>query len=77
MLHVRDAFCCKYFLSSLPDDDVKFSYFVVMTTRSARESKCSIMLCLYMKTIRAKQAKVLFANFVQRDQHDKIGKLLT
>ena len=34
----------------------------------ARSSKSSI-LSLYMKTIRAKQAKVHFAYLVQRDQH--------
>ena len=38
-----------------------------------RSSK-SFTLCLYMKTIRAKPAKVQFAYFVQRDQHGIIAK---
>ena len=41
--------------------------FEVLTTTRARSSK-SFILCIYMKTIRAKQAKVHFAYFVQRDQ---------
>ena len=40
-----------------------------MTTR-ARNRK-SITLCLYMKSMRTKQAKVHLAYFVQRDQHGK------
>ena len=35
------------------------------------------LLCLYMKTIRAKQAKVHSAYSVQYDQHGKIAKDLT
>ena len=49
----------------------------------ARSSK-SFLLCLYMitiraytKAIRAKQAKVLCAYFVQRDQHGIIAGDLT
>ena len=37
----------------------------------------SFSLCLYMKTNRAKQAKVHFAYFVQRDQQGIIAKDLT
>ena len=39
-------------------------------------SKC-LILCLCMKTIRAKQAKVHSSYFVQRDQHGIIAKHLT
>ena len=46
-----------------------------MTTR-ARSSN-SFILCLYMKTIRAKQAKVHSAYFVERDQHGIIAEDLT
>jgi len=45
-----------------------------MTTRP-RGSK-SFILCLYMKTICVKQAKVYFAYFAQLDQHGKIEKRL-
>ena len=41
-----------------------------------RGRKC-LFLCLYMKTIRAKQAKVYFAYFVQRDQDGIISRHLT
>ena len=50
--------------------------FEVLTTTGARSSK-SFTLCLVMKTIRAKQAKVHSAYFVQRDQHGIIAKDLT
>ena len=50
--------------------------FEVLTTTRARSSK-SFTLCLYMKTIRTKLAKVQFAYFVQRDQHGIIAKDLT
>ena len=39
-----------------------------MTTTRARSSK-SFILCLNMKTLRAKQAKVHSAYFVQREKH--------
>ena len=42
--------------------------FEVLTTIRARGRK-SLIICIYMKTIRAKQAKVHFAYFVLRDQH--------
>ena len=45
-------------------------------TTEARSSK-SFILCLYMKSIRAKQAKVHPAYFVQRDQHGIIARDLT
>ena len=47
--------------------------FEVLTTTRARSSK-SFTLCLYMKTIRAKQAEVHSAYFVQRDQHGIIAR---
>ena len=50
--------------------------FEVLTTTRARSSK-SFALCLFMKTIRAKQATVQFAYFVQREQHEIIAKDLT
>ena len=50
--------------------------FVALTTTRARSSK-SFILCLYMKAICAKQAKVHFAYLVQRDQHGIIAKQLT
>ena len=50
--------------------------FEVLTTARARSSK-SFILCLYMKTIRTKQAKVQFAYFLQHDQHGIITKDLT
>ena len=50
--------------------------FEVLTTTRARSSK-SLTLCLCMKTIRTKQAKVQFAYFVQRDKHGQIAKDLT
>ena len=49
--------------------------FEVLTTTRARISK-SFIPCLYMKTIRAKQAKVYFAYFVLRDQRGIITKHL-
>ena len=50
--------------------------FEVLTTTRGRSSK-SFILCLYMKTIRTKLAKVQFACFVQRDQHEIIAKDLS
>ena len=48
----------------------------VLTTARARSSK-SLIHCLYMKTIRTKQAKVQSAYFLQHDQHGIIAKDLT
>ena len=50
--------------------------FEVLTTTGARSRK-TFILCLYMKTIRPKQAKVHSAYFVRRDQHGIIAKDLT
>ena len=50
--------------------------FELLTTTLALGSK-SFILCLCMKTIRAKQAKVHVAFFVQRDQLGIIAKHLT
>ena len=55
---------------------VQIFIFEVLTTTRAR-SGISFTLCLYMKTIRTKQAKVQFAYFAQRDQHGIIAKDLT
>ena len=74
VLHVRHAFWCKFFTQSAKRRREIF-IFVVLTTTRARSSKFFI-LCLNMKTIRAKQAKVHFAYFVQRDQHGIISKHL-
>ena len=50
--------------------------FEVLATTEARSSK-SFILCLYMKTIRVKQAKVHSVYCVQRDQHGIIARDLT
>ena len=56
---------------SLPHHEVKFFTFEALTTTLARISKSST-LCVYMKSIRAKQAKVLhFVYLVQRDQNGR------
>ena len=47
---------------SLPNDEVKFSYLRFRRQRELDLSSKALILCLYMKTIRAKQANV------QRDQ---------
>ena len=54
-------------------NEEKYSSCTVLTITRARSSK-SFILCLYMKTIRAKQAKVHSAYLVQRDQHGIIAK---
>ena len=56
---------------SLPNKKVKFSFDI----RALRTK--SFILCLYMKTLRAKQTKMHFAYFVQRDQLGIIAKKLT
>ena len=45
--------------------EVNIVIFVVLTTTRTRSSE-SFILCLYVKAIRAKQAKVHFAYFVRR-----------
>ena len=40
-------------------------YFALMTGKKCK----SFILCLYMKTIRAKQVKVHSSLFLQRDEH--------
>ena len=50
--------------------------FEVLTTMRARRGKFFIP-CLCMKTNRAKQAKVQFPYFVQRDRLEIIAKHLT
>ena len=51
-------FLVQLFWRSLPNNDVKFSYLRFWRQRDTRSSK-SFILCLYMKTTPAKQAKVL------------------
>ena len=75
VLHVRHAFCCK-FLTQSAKWRREISIFEVLTTTRAHSSK-SFILCLWMKTIRANQAKVQFAYFVERDQLRIIAKHLT
>ena len=70
--HVWHAFW-EMFWRSLANDDVKFSYLRFWRQRELAAKK-SFILCLYIKTNRAKQAKVHSAYFVQRDQHEIIGK---
>ena len=60
-------FFATMFWRSLPNDDVKFSYLRFWWQRELVTENLS--LCLYMKTMRTKQAKVHLAYFVQRDQH--------
>ena len=70
LLHVWHPFKCNFF-----DAVFHINCELLMTTR-ARSSK-SFILCLYMKTIRVKKAKVDFVYFLQRDQHGLIAKHLT
>ena len=65
MLHVRHAFWCD-FLTWFAKRRREIFIFEVLTTTRARSGK-SFILCLYTKTVRAKQAKVHFAYFVQSE----------
>ena len=62
------------FWRSLPNDNVKFSDLEFWRQRELAAVNLSLFV---MKTIRAKEAKVRFAYFVQRDQHGIIVKDLT
>ena len=75
MVHVRHAILCNVLTQSAKRRSEIFMV-EVLTTTGARSSK-SFILCLYMKTIRAKQAEVHSAFFVQHDQHRIIAKDLT
>ena len=75
VLHVRHSFCCK-FLTQSGKWRREISIFEVLATTRAHSSK-SFILCFCMKTIRAKQATVQFAYFVQREQLGIIAKHLT
>ena len=75
VLHVRHAFWCNVLTKSTKRRREIFIFEVLTTTR-ARSGK-SFILCLYMITIRAKQARVHSAYFVQRDQNGIIAKDLT
>ena len=66
MLHVQHASCCNV-LTLSPKR---------LTTTRACNIK-SLILCLCMKTYRAKKVKVHFAYFAQRDQLGIVTKLLT
>ena len=52
--------------------DVKSSYLKFWRQHSSE----SFILCLCIKTIRAKQARVYYAYFVKRDQHGMVAKQL-
>ena len=75
VLHVRHAFWCN-FLAQAAKQRRQIFIFEVLTTMRVRSRK-SFILCLCMKAIRAKQAKVHFAYFIQRDQLRIIAKYLT
>ena len=68
----RHALWCNFLTSSAKRRREIF-IFEVLTTLRANSSK-SLIICLYMKTIRARQAKAHFAYFVPRDQHGIIAK---
>ena len=72
VLNVRHTFSCNALMYSTKRRREIFIFEVLTTTR-AHNSKC-FLLCLYMKTIGAKQAKVHSAYFVQHDQHGIIAK---
>ena len=73
MLHMQDAFCYNFLMLSAKQQSEIF-IFEVLTTTQTRSSK-SFILCLYVKIICAKQAKVHFACFVRHDQRGIIRKL--
>ena len=75
MLHVRHGFWCNV-LTQSSKRRREIVIFDVLTTTGTPSSK-SFILCLYMKIIRPKKAKVQFACFVQRAQHGIIVKHLT
>ena len=74
MLHVKHALWCNALTQSATLQREIFIFEVLTTTR-ARSSK-SFILCRYMKNIRAKQAKVHSAYFVQCDQQGIIAKMV-
>ena len=75
VLYVRHAFWCNFLTQSVKRRREIFAFKILTTTRAL--SSRSFILCLYMNTIRAKQAKVHFAYFVQGDQHGIITKELS
>jgi len=75
VLHVQHAFWCNFWTKSAKQEREIF-VFEDLTTTQALSTK-SFILCLYMKTIRAKQAKTHFVYFVQRGQLGIIAKKLT
>ena len=75
MLHVRHAFWYNV-LTLTAKRRREIFIFEVQTTTRDHISK-SFTLCLYLKTIPTKQAKVRFAYFVQRDQYGITKRDLT
>ena len=68
---MQRTFWCNFLMWSAKRQREIF-IFELLTATLARSRK-SLILCLYMKTIRAKQAKVHFAKFVQHDQLEIIA----
>ena len=75
MLHVQHAFWCK-FLTKSAKRRREIIIFEALTTKRAHSSKSFVLCRLYLKTVCAKQAKVNFVYFEQRDQHGIIAKTL-
>ena len=67
---LQHTFWCNFLTWSAKRQHEIFIFEVLMTTPAC-------ILCLYMKNICAKQAKVHFAYFVQHNQHRIIAKHLT
>ena len=75
VLHVRHAFWWNFFLRSLPNDDIKFSYWLFFTSllitlfwRQRDHVTANLSSFAFTwKTIRAKQAEVHCGYFVQRE----------
>ena len=66
MMHVQRIFWCNFLMWSVKQQHEIFIFEVLMTTRAC--SRKSFILCLYVKTIPAKQVKVHFALLVQRNR---------
>ena len=71
----RKAFCCNFLTWSIMCQREIFIFKVLTTTRD--RTRKSFILCLNMKTIRAKQANSRFAPLVQREQYGIVTKHLT
>ena len=75
--HNSDARAAPFLAQFVDVGFVKYSVLRFWRQLDTAAVNLSLILCLYMKTIRAKQAKVHFAYFVQRDHHGIIAKHLT